>query len=93
MNSSDKRILASAFYALTGSSYEGIRGVLCHDSGIDGPCVGITINTHANEPSGLIMMWNLLFQFGLPQRMQKGKIFFVTIDLLASAKELLKVAR
>src|SRR3989344_3131606 len=49
----DYHKLKNTFETFTQSSYKGVLGVLKFEGTIPGQCVGITICTHGNEPSGL----------------------------------------
>ena len=59
------------FNYLVRSEYRGIKGVLCINSGIPGPCMGISILTHGNEPCGLEVAKAFLKK---PKQLVKGKI-------------------
>lgn len=72
------------FESLIQTHYQGIPGVKCIDSGKEGPNVGVTINTHANEPSGLITVWSLLHSYKIQEKITRGKIFFILNNIEAT---------
>lgn len=49
----DLQTLKKTSETLARSSYQGVEGVLRFEGLTPGPCVGITVCTHGNEPSGL----------------------------------------
>jgi uncharacterized protein len=49
----DLKKLETTFETLANASHEGIEGILKFEGNAPGPCLGITVCTHGNEPSGL----------------------------------------
>lgn len=64
----------------------GIKGVELFDSGKPGPTVGVTIQTHGNEPVGLSVYPYLKKVFGTKHGLLKGRVFIVLNNLLASKR-------
>ena len=73
---------------MAASTYAGVPGVKVFDSGIPGPCVGITAMTHGNEPSGLAAIWYLLRHFPLAQHLVRGRVVLVVNNLQAAEQYL-----
>src|SRR5215213_3485952 len=73
--------LKETFVFLKNSFADGVQGCYCLDSQIEGACVGITILTHGNEPTGLAAFKYFLDNRILPQ---KGKIIFVLNNIQAA---------
>lgn len=73
--------LQNIFHLIKRSVFEKVSGVQCFNSGIDGPCVGITICTHGNEPCGLAVAKQFLDGLIKPK---KGKVFIVINNILAT---------
>ena len=73
--------LQETFEFLKNSFIDNVQGCYCLDSKVEGPCVGITILTHGNEPTGLAA-----FKYFLDHRIspQKGKIIFVLNNIQAT---------
>ncbi|MEC8067360.1 MAG: succinylglutamate desuccinylase/aspartoacylase family protein [Pseudomonadota bacterium] len=69
--------------ALKGCSYQGVSAVLCLDSGVEGPCVGITICTHGNEPCGLEVARKFIYK---EIELISGKVFVVLNNIQATEK-------
>ncbi|MES2314445.1 MAG: succinylglutamate desuccinylase/aspartoacylase family protein [Patescibacteria group bacterium] len=74
--------LKNEFLLIKESSYEGIKGVMVFDSGIPGPCLGITINTHGNEPSGLAAL-GYFRKDDLVKSLISGRVMFVINNIQA----------
>jgi len=77
--------LAEEFSLIRSSSFLGIPGVIIFDSGIPGPCLGITIQTHGNEPSGLAAL-RYFRKENLTQNLLKGSVIFVLNNIEASER-------
>ena len=73
--------LKKTFKILKNSVYCNVKGCYCIDSKIEGPCVGITIMTHGNEPSGLAAFRYFLDNNIFPE---KGKIIFIINNIKAA---------
>lgn len=78
--------LSSEFDFLQSSEFEGVKGVLCIDSGKPGPVLGITVNTHGNEPSGIAALWYLRNKLRIEDKLLQGSIFFVINNLKATER-------
>jgi hypothetical protein len=76
--------LRAEFDFIKNSFFDEVAGVFCVDSGKPGPTLGITINTHGNEPSGLAVLAYFRHQFSLKEKMPGGKVFFVLNNLKAT---------
>ncbi len=76
--------LLAEFNFIKNSFFDGVAGVFCVDSGKPGPTLGITLNTHGNEPSGLAVLAYFRHQFSLKEKMLGGKVFFVLNNLEAT---------
>lgn len=63
---------------------DGIPGILIFDSGVPGPCVGITAMTHGNEPSGVACAWHYRRAGNLAKRLVRGKVIIVLNNIEAS---------
>jgi succinylglutamate desuccinylase len=74
------------FKTLKESTVSGISGVKVLDSGLPGLVLGITIQTHGNEPSGLAVADFLLNNFDLESKLQRGKVLFVMNNIEAAEK-------
>ncbi len=81
-----KKDLLETFEKIKNIKHEGVRGVLRFDSGNSGPALGITIQTHGNEPSGLAVLWYFLNISPIQELLQKGSIFFVINNIKATEK-------
>lgn len=68
------------------SIVDNVAGVWRVDSGRTGPTVGITINTHGNEPSGLAALWYLRNKLQLAHTIQKGSLLVVLNNLRATER-------
>lgn len=75
-----------SFKTLSNRSYLGVKGVELFDSGKPGPTLGITIQTHGNEPVGLAVYPYLKKVFSSRQGLLKGKVFVVLNNLRASRR-------
>ena len=78
--------LLKTFEKIKSATHEGIEGVLKFDSGKPGPTLGITIQTHGNEPSGLAALWYFLNKYPLQQLLESGVVFFVVNNIRATEK-------
>ena len=74
------------FNTLCLKTYKGIRGVELFDSGKPGPTLGITIQTHGNEPVGLAVYPYLKEVFASKHGLLKGRVFIVLNNLRASRR-------
>lgn len=68
------------FNYLIKNEYKGVKGVFCLDSGIPGPCMGVTILTHGNEPCGLEVAQAFIKN---PKQLVKGKILICLNNISA----------
>jgi len=73
--------LEEEFNYILNCEYLRVNGVYSIDSGVPGPVLGITMNTHGNEPSGLATSRYLRQNFN---SLKKGKIIFVLNNLKAT---------
>lgn len=78
--------LLSEFEFLKSSEFEGVKGVLLIDSGNPGPVLGITVNTHGNEPSGLAALWYLRNKLKLAENLLRGSVFLVLNNVKATER-------
>ncbi|HEX8735558.1 MAG TPA: hypothetical protein VF721_09565 [Pyrinomonadaceae bacterium] len=72
--------LKETFTFLKNSFVDDMQGCYSLDSKVAGPCVGITILTHGNEPTGLAALKYFLDNRILPH---KGRIIFVLNNIQA----------
>ena len=79
-----KSILQKTFNTFKRSSYNGVEGIIYIDSGKKGPCLGITVCTHGNEPSGLVVLDYILREVSL----KKGSIFLIVNNMKATEQYL-----
>lgn len=75
-----------ALRLLQKSSYKGVRGVLCIDSGKSGPTIGITVCTHGNEPVGLSVVNHLFSRMHIGKKLLYGKLLLVLNNMKAAEK-------
>lgn len=68
------------------SFQDGIRGIRTVDSGIPGPILGITVCTHGGEVVGMEIADQLLQEFDVGNRLSKGKLVFVLVNLPAYSR-------
>lgn len=78
--------LEQTFLELSTCEYKGVLGVKVFDSGVPGPVVGITIQTHGNEPVGLAVYPHLKKELGEGGNLRKGKVFIVVNNVEGSRK-------
>lgn len=83
----DIEILKNTFKILENSSFEGVSGVVKFDGLSSGPCVGITICTHGNEPSGLAVATFLIDYFSR-EKLLRGTLYLVLNNIEATRKYL-----
>jgi hypothetical protein len=76
--------LEPEFDFIKNSRYKGIEGIWFVDSGMPGPILGITIQTHGNEPSGLAVLWHFRHQYDIAKNLQRGSIFFIINNIKAT---------
>ncbi|MDO8579417.1 MAG: hypothetical protein Q7R72_00925, partial [bacterium] len=77
--------LAEEFLFIKNSSFFEVPGVILFDSGIPGPCLGVTIQTHGNEPSGLVAL-RYFRKENLVRNLLKGSVMFVLNNIEATGK-------
>ena len=65
------------------SFQDGIRGIRTVESGVPGPTFGITACTHGGEVVGMDIADRLLGEFGIGERLRKGRLVFVLVNLPA----------
>ncbi len=75
-----KMNLSNIFIQLKNSFYKDTQGIVCIDSGVVGPTIGVLIMTHGNEPSGLYVYKSLISQKNL---LKNGKIIFILQNIKA----------
>jgi len=78
--------LEAEFNYLKNQEVENIPGVLIFDSGIPGPCVGVTMMTHGNEPSGLACSIYFRNNEILKKRLKRGRVILILNNLEAGEK-------
>lgn len=75
--------LVEEFLLLSNSKEQNIEGVIVFDSGIPGPCLGVTIQTHGNEPSGLAAL-RYFRQEQMVTKLIKGSVIFALNNIKAA---------
>ncbi len=80
--------LLETFTHIKNSTYRGVAGVYCIDSGIPGPILGITACTHGNEPSGLAVIHHIMEAVGKGSCLHMGKLLLVLNNIEATEKYL-----
>lgn len=78
--------LKEIFLIISKSNYLGVKGVLRINSNKPGPVLGITIQTHGNEPSGLAAAWYFVNRFPIQNFLVKGNVVFVINNIKATEK-------
>ncbi len=78
--------LEEEFHFLESQFVDNVPGVWIMDSWRPGPTLGITINTHGNEPSGLAAFWYLRHQFPSEYKLSTGRVFIVLNNIEATRK-------
>ena len=78
--------LFEVFESIKNSKYQGVLGVCEFDSRNPGPTLGITIQTHGNEISGLATLWYFLKVNQLEKLLKKGKVVFVLNNIKATER-------
>lgn len=87
MKSEDLGRLNKTFDQFCQVTYKDVQGVICIDSGKQGPVLGITAMTHGNEPSGLAIFNYLLgSKINLHENLLCGKVYLVVNDIEATKK-------
>lgn len=81
-----RETLIKTFEEIRYAVYQGIPGVLKFDSGNPGPTLGITIQTHGNEPSGLATLRHFLGADPIQKILKMGKVVFVLNNIAATEK-------
>lgn len=76
--------LEEEFHYLSNLQYQGVCGVCVADSGKPGPTLGITMNTHGNEPSGLAAFNYFRKSFDIPRKLKSGRVMFVLNNINAA---------
>ncbi len=77
--------LKNEFDVIRGSSMSGVVGVVVFDSGKSGPRVGITMQTHGNEPAGLASL-RYFRENNLVEKLEKGSVMFVLNNIAAATR-------
>lgn len=72
-----------ATHLLYESFQDGIRGIRTIESGEPGPTFGITVCTHGGEVVGMDIVDHLIGEFGITERLRKGRLVFVLVNLPA----------
>lgn len=75
--------LKEEFSFIRNSSILNVPGVVVFDSGISGPCLGVTIQTHGNEPSGLAALRHFRKE-NTTRNLLKGSVVFVLNNIRAA---------
>ncbi len=78
--------LKDSFRKLSQSSVEGVHGVRVIRSEKPGPVVGITIQTHGNEPAGLAVYRYLRHIYRLERNLLQGTVYFIINNLKAAER-------
>lgn len=78
--------LEQEYHFIKDSSLDEVPGVIVFDSGLPGPCVGITIMTHGNEPSGLACLLHFRKENNLQKRLKQGKVMIILNNLAGAEK-------
>lgn len=76
--------LQKIFAQLSKKKFQGIKGVHVFDSGVRGPTVGITVQTHGNEPVGLAVYPFLEKLLLGSNGLKSGRVFLVLNNIRAS---------
>src|SRR3989344_3148710 len=77
--------LKEEYYSICNSLEFGVKGIVAFDSGVAGPCVGVTMMTHGSEPSGLAALRHFRAS-DMIRKLQKGKVIFVLNNVAAAEK-------
>lgn len=72
--------LAQCFRYLSSQVFQGIQGVLCLDSGVEGPTAGLTLCTHGDEVVGLGLVEHLEHI-----RPERGRLLLILNNMAATA--------
>lgn len=73
--------LYDEFTFIRSSFQDNVPGVWVVDSGKPGPVLGVTMQTHGNEPSGLAALWYFRNHFEIAKHLKRGKVVFVLNNL------------
>jgi succinylglutamate desuccinylase len=79
----DLNNLKDVFEEIKNATYNGVNGVMCFDSGVEGSTLGVTLCTHGNEPVGLATLWHFI-RNKQHKNLQKGRILFVLNNIKAT---------
>lgn len=85
MNTPTLKQLRDEFERIQHSHYQGVAGIQCFESKIKGPTLGITINTHGDEPSGLAASWHLRRML-ITRPLERGRVLIVMNNPKATAR-------
>lgn len=77
--------LTEEFALIRNSSVLGALGVIVFDSGIQGPCLGVTIQTHGNEPAGLAAIRHFRKE-NVVEQLSNGSVVFVLNNIRAAER-------
>jgi hypothetical protein len=77
--------LAEEFSSIRNLSFLGVHGVAVFDSGIEGPCLGVTIQTHGNEPAGL-SAFKYFREQNLVKQLVNGSVVFILNNIKAAER-------
>ena len=75
--------LKETFNLISNSTYRGVKGVMKFDTDKKGPTLGITMQTHGDEPAGLAVLWSFLTA-NLQSKLKNGSVIFVLQNLEAA---------
>lgn len=92
MQAKFKNTIINEFNFIKSSKYKGIDSVARFDSGCPGPVLGVTINTHGNEPTGLGVLAHMRNVFDLSGKLKKGSVI-VTLNNLKATKRYFKAIK
>ncbi len=75
--------LNETFNLISNATYNGIKGVIKFDTNKKGPTLGITMQTHGDEPAGLAVLWNFLTS-NLQTQLKNGSVIFILQNIEAA---------
>ena len=75
--------LKGVFSLISNSRYKDVKGVLKFDSNKKGPTLGITMQTHGDEPAGLAVLWNFITS-NLQLELKNGSVIFILQNIEAA---------
>lgn len=75
--------LKETFKLISSATYNGVKGVMKFDTNKKGPTLGITMQTHGDEPGGLAVLWNFLTA-NLQTQLKNGSVIFILQNIEAA---------